>query len=54
MIMKNAGFPAEEVEQENRGNTKKQKPYPVQDEDTLSAPEDDSADIKYLTKKNKK
>ena len=31
--MKNAGSPTEGIEQKNRGNSKKRKLYPVQDED---------------------
>jgi hypothetical protein len=38
--MKNAGSPAEGVEQKNRGNTKKRKPYPVQDEGILTIPDE--------------
>ena len=41
---------AEEAEQKKKGNTKKSKPYPVQEEDILTAPDDDFAEIKYMAK----
>ena len=44
---------AEEAEQKKKGNTKKPKPYPVQEEDSFIPPDDDSAEVKYNTKKNK-
>jgi len=34
-------------------NPNNPKPYPVLEEDCFSPPEDDSAEIKYNTKKNK-
>jgi hypothetical protein len=40
----------EEVEQKKKGNTKKPKPYPVQKEDILTAPDDDFAEINYMAK----
>jgi hypothetical protein len=43
----------EEVEQKKKGNTKKPKPYPVPEEDNFNPPQDDSAEVKYNTKKNK-
>lgn len=39
LLMKNFGLPVEEVEH---------KPYPVTEEDTLTAPDDDFAEIKYI------
>ena len=42
-----------DVEQKKRGNTKKLKPYPVPEEDSFIPPDDDSAEVKYNTKKNK-
>ena len=50
---KNSGLPAEEVEQKKMGNTKKLKPYTVPEEDSFTPPQDDSAEVKYNTKKNK-
>jgi hypothetical protein len=50
---KNSGLPAEVVEQKKKGNTKKPKPYPVPEEDSFSPPQDDSAEVKYNTKRNK-
>ena len=50
---KNSGLPAEEAEQKKKGNTKKSKPYPVPEEDSFIPPQDDSAEVKYNTKKNK-
>jgi len=50
LLKKISGLPAEEVEQKKKGNTKKPKPYPVQEEDILTAPDDDSAEIKYMAK----
>ena len=41
---KNSGLPAEKVEY---------KPYPVPEEDSFIPPQDDSAEVKYNTKKNK-
>jgi hypothetical protein len=41
---------AKEAEQEKKGNTTKPKPYPVPEEDILTAPDDDSAEIKYMAK----
>jgi hypothetical protein len=43
-------LPDVEVEQKKNGNTKKPKPYPVQEEDILTAPDDDFAKIKYMAK----
>ena len=40
----------EEAEQKKKGNTKKPKPYPVPEEDSFIPPDDDSAEIKYMTK----
>ena len=45
---------AEEVEQKKKSNTKKHKPYPVPEEDNFTPPDDDSAEIKYITKKKRK
>jgi hypothetical protein len=39
LLMKNSGLPAEEVEY---------KPYPVPEEDTITASDDDFAEIKYM------
>ena len=50
---KNSGSPAEVAEQKKKGNTKKTKPYPVPEEDSFIPPDDDSAEVKYNTKKNK-
>jgi len=44
---------AEEAEQKKKGITKKLKPYPVPEEDSFIPPDDDSAEVKYNTKKNK-
>ena len=44
---------AEEAEQEKKGNTKKPKPAPVPEEDSFTPPQDDSAEVKYNTKKYK-
>lgn len=41
---------AEEAEQKKKDNTKKPKPYPVPEEDTFIPPDDDSSEIKYVTK----
>ena len=35
------------------GGANKSKPYPILEEDSFTPPEDDSAEIKYNTKKNK-
>ena len=59
---KKSSLPAEEVEHEKKrvggrspknGSTHKSKPYPILEEDSFTPPEDDSAEIKYNTKKNK-
>ena len=61
-LRKISGLPAEDVENTKEGfkkrfdknaGIKKQKPYPVQEEDNFTAPDDDSAEVKYITKKNK-
>ena len=52
-LRKNSGLSAEEAEQKKKGNTKKPKPYPVPEEDSFIPPQDDSAEVKYNTKKNK-
>ena len=49
-LRKISGLSAEDVEQGKKGNTKKSKPYPVQEEDILTAPDDDFAEIKYMAK----
>ena len=36
-----------------KGVTKKPKPYPVPEEEDSFIPEDDSAEVKYITRKNK-
>ena len=51
--MKNSDLPAEVPELKKKGNTKKPKPYPVPEEDSFIPPQDDSAEVKYNTKKNK-
>lgn len=57
---KKSGLPAEEVEHEKKrvgersqknDGTHKSKPYPILEEDSFTPPEDDSAEIKYTTKK---
>ena len=48
--MKKSKLSVEKVEQKKKGNTKKLKPYPVPEEDILTAPDDDSAEIKYMSK----
>jgi hypothetical protein len=53
LLKKISGLPAEEVEQKKKGNTKKFNPYPVPEEDNFTAPDDDSTEVKYITKKNK-
>ena len=53
LLKKISGLPAEEAEQKKMGNTKKPKPYPVPEEDNFTAPDDDSTEVKYITKKNK-
>jgi hypothetical protein len=50
---KNSGLPAEVVEKKKKNDTKKPKPYPVPEEDSFTPPQDDSAEVKYNTKKNK-
>jgi len=35
------------------GDSVKQKPYPIPEEDSFTPPQDDSAEIEYNTKKNK-
>ena len=52
-LRKNSGLPVEKVKQKKKGNTKKLKPYPVPEEDSFIPPDDDSAEVKYNTKKNK-
>jgi len=49
----NSGLPAEVVEKGKMNDTKKPKPYPVPEEDSFIPPDDDSAEVKYNTKKNK-
>jgi hypothetical protein len=53
LLMKNSGLSAEEVKVEKKGTTKKPKLYPIPEEDSFIPPQDDSAEIKYNTKKNK-
>ena len=48
LLRKNSGLSTEEVEQKNKGNTKKRKLYPVQDEGILPIPDDDGVDIQYI------
>ena len=36
------------------GDSVKQKPYPLPEEDNFTPPDDDSADSKYITKKKRK
>ena len=50
---KNSGLPAEVVEKKKKNDTEKLKPYPVPEEDSFIPPQDDSAEVKYNTKKNK-
>jgi hypothetical protein len=50
---KNSGLSVEVAEQKKKDNTKKLKPYPVPEEDSFTPPQDDSAEVKYSTKKNK-
>jgi hypothetical protein len=59
---KKSGLPAEEVEHEKKrvgerspknGGTHKSKPYPILEEDSFTPPDDDSAEVKYITRKNK-
>ncbi len=52
-LRKISGLPVEEAEQKKKGDTKKPKPYPVPEEDSFIPPDDDSAEVKYNTKKNK-
>jgi hypothetical protein len=61
-LRKISGLPAEDVEHTKEGfkkrfdknaGIKKLKPYPVPEEDNFTAPDDDSAEVKYITKKNK-
>jgi len=56
-----SGLPTKDVKQEKKelvksspekGSTKNPKPYPILEEDSFT-PEDDSAEVKYITKKNK-
>jgi hypothetical protein len=51
--MKNAGSPAEGVEQKNRGNTKKRKLYPIQDEDVFLTPDDFPEGLQYILNSTK-
>jgi hypothetical protein len=51
--MKNAGSPTEGVEQRNRGNIKKQKLYPVQDEDVFLNPDDFPEGLQYILNSTK-
>jgi hypothetical protein len=55
-----SGLPEEDVEHTKEGfkkrfdknaGTKKPKPYPVPEEDSFIPPDDDSAEVKYNTKK---
>jgi len=59
---KKSGLPAEEVEHEKKrvgerspknGGTHKSKPYPILEEDSFTPPDDDLAEVKYITRKNK-
>ena len=61
-LRKISGLPAEDVENTKEGfkkrfdknaGIKKPKPYPILEEDSFTPPQDDSAEIKYITKKNK-
>ena len=61
-LRKISGLPAEDVEHTKEGfkkrfdknaGIKKPKPYPVPEEDNFTAPDDDSTEVKYITKKNK-
>jgi hypothetical protein len=58
--MKKSGLPAEKVEHEKKrvgerslenGGIHKSKPYPVPEGDSFIPPDDDSAEVKYTTKK---
>ena len=62
LLRKIVGLPAENVEHTKEGfkkrfdknaGIKKSKPYPIPEEDSFIPPQDDSAEIKYNTKKNK-
>jgi hypothetical protein len=57
---KKSGSPAEEVEHEKKrvgersqknDGIHKSKPYPILEEDSFIPPDDDSAEVKYTTKK---
>ena len=61
-LRKISGLPAEDVENTKEGfkkrfdknaGIKKSKPYPIPEEDSFIPPQDDSAEVKYNTKKNK-
>jgi hypothetical protein len=51
--MKNAGSPTEGIEQKNRGNSKKRKLYPVQDEDVFLIPDDFPEGLQYILNSTK-
>jgi len=59
-LRKISGLPEEDVEHTKEGfkkrfdknaGVKKTKPYPVPEEDSFIPPDDDSAEVKYTTKK---
>lgn len=61
-LRKISGLPAEDVEHTKEGfkkrfdknaGLKKSKPYPVPEEDSFIPPDDDSAEVKYIIRKNK-
>jgi hypothetical protein len=61
-LRKISGLSAEDVEHTKEGfkkrfdknaGIKKPKPYPVLEEDSFNPQDDDSAEVKYITRKNK-
>jgi len=61
-LRKISGLPAKDVEHTKKGfkkrfdknaGVKNPKPYPIPEEDSFIPPDDDSAEVKYITRKNK-
>ena len=51
LLKKNSGLPAEEVTAGEKSANKKPKLYPIPEEDTFMPIDEDSEEIKYITKK---
>ena len=50
-LKKDSGLSAEEVVAGKKGTNKKPKPYPIPEEDSFVPLQEDSEEVKYITKK---